>query len=232
MLKEAQDAYDAAADLWQTAKTDLQKAEDAKAQLEKSDPEAAKVNLDELRANLANSKAMESAKGKIRLALQKHVEVVTKLNVVNQLSPDGMRKTKLASKLDQFNKALLVLCEVAGWGPVTVDQEGETTLDGVRYALCARSGQMRIDVTLQVAFAMTDGSELILVDDADILDGKGRNGLFLLLDHSERYAVVGMMLIKLVQAPDLKGAGLGATWWINGAVATPLDEMKAAAKAA
>ena len=80
-----------------------------------------------------------------------------------------------------------------------------------------------------IPFAMIDGSEVIVVDDADILDGKGRNGLFQLLGHSERYAVVGMMLIKLVQAPDLASAEMGKTYWVNGAVTQPLDEVKAKA---
>lgn len=232
ILKGAQDVHAATQTAWLTANGDLTKAKDAKAQLEQEGPKGPAVNLDALRADLNNAKSVESGRAKVRAAVAKHAEVIAKLNLVNALAPDGLRKAKLTSKLDGFNTKLAGLCEVAGWGPVVVDENGEVSLADIMYELCARSGRMRIDVTLQVAFGLIDGSEIFLVDDADMLDGRGRNGLFALLAHTERYCVIGMMLTKSAQTPDLDAVDLGNSYWVNGAVAMPLEDIKTATKAA
>lgn len=227
--KEVLAKYDELRIGYQTVQNDLKKAQDAKAQLESAGDAKAATNLDELRQNLANSKETKNFKDKIRAAVKQHALVIAKLNLVEALAPEGLRQTKMAEKLSAFNEKLAELCGEAGWSIVAVEPDGVVTLDGVRYALCSGSGRARCDVTLQVAFAMLDGSEIILVDEADIFDGKGRNGLFALLTHSERYAVVGMMLTKAAQAPDLSAAELGQTFWISEALAMPLDQFKAKA---
>lgn len=225
---EANKAYEDAQNSYRVVALDLQKAEDAKAQLESSDGEATKVDLEELRTEVNRVKSIIGGKTKIRDALKKHMDVMARLNLVGVLAPEGLRHSKLAEKLDVFNAVLAHHCDTAGWAPVTIDQAGDVSLNGIRYDLCARSGQMRCDVTLQVAFAALDGSEILLVDDADMMDGKGRNGLFALLASTEKHCVVGMMLTKVAQAPDLAAAELGATWWIDEAEAHPLEEYKAA----
>lgn len=232
VLAEAQKARDEAATKYRAARDDLQRAEDAKAQLEKAGAEdGPKVDLDELRTNLANTKAIMAAKEKIRAALKQHTQVIKRLDLAEALAPDGMRKTKLAERLDAFNETLATLCETADWDTVRITPELELTLDDVRYDLCARSGRMRIDVTLQVGLAQLDGSEVLVVDDADMMDGAGRNGLFALLADTGLYCLVAMMLVRPQLAPDLEELGLGGTWWINEAHAISIKEAKEAAAA-
>lgn len=228
VFDEARQKYDEARNTYEVCSKDLRVAQDSKAQLEQSNPDAPKVNIDELRADLKRAEGFAAAKVKIRDAVKKHSEIIARLAVVEVLAPEGLRQTKLTEKLGQFNESLASLCEVASWGPVVIGPDLGVTLNGYRYALCATSGQMRIDVTLQCALAMRDGSELLLVDDADQLDAKGRNGLFALLGHTEKYALVGMMLLKSGQAPDLAAADAGRSYWIDDAQAYDLTEYKAA----
>lgn len=224
----AREKYDAARNTYDVCNKDLKAAEDAKAQLENSNPDAAKVDIDALRADVKAVDGIAAAKTKIRDALKKHMEVVARLDVVAVLAPDGLRSDKLKVKLAKFNEKLGELCEIAGWAAVELTEDLDVELNGYRYAMCATSGQMRCDVTLQVAFAMIDQSEVILVDDADQLDAKGRNGLFALLDHSERYCLVGLMLTKTGQAPELSSLNLGQTYWIEDAESKLLSEVRKA----
>lgn len=227
--KKALAAYDELRVAYQTVQGDIKTAQAAKEQLEGAGPDGPKVNMDELRTNLANTQSVINFKKKIRDALKQHSAIIARLDLVEALSPEGLRQVKLATKIDEFNDRLGALCDVAGWTKVAVDGNGVVTLNGVRYPMCSGSGKARCDVTLQVAFGIMDGSEVLLVDEADILDGKGRNGLFSLLAHTGLYAIVGMMMTKSAQAPDLAAAELGATWWIQDAAAVPLEQIKAKA---
>lgn len=225
--KTAQQAYYDAQTAYKTVKDDLQVAVDAKAHLEKSGTESnATVNLDELRGEVTRVRSIQDAKQKIINAVKKHIEVIARLSLAETLAPEGLRGKKLGAKLDEFNDRLAVLCATADWAEVRIIPDLDVELDGIRYDLCARSGQMRCDVTLQAAFAVLDGSEMLLVDDADMLDAKGRNGLFALLGETERYGIVGMMLTKIAQTPDLDAAEMGASYWVDDAVAHPLADYK------
>lgn len=228
VVDDARKAYEEYQNSYRTAKTDLDKATDAQARLESSDGTESQVNLEELRSEVGRVRSIIAGKTKIRDALKKHMEVIARLSIAETLSPEGLRHKKLGEKLEGFNAQLAALCTTAEWAPVTVDLDGDVALNGYRYDLCARSGQMRCDVTLQVAFAGLDGSEILLVDDAEVLDGKGRNGLFALLASTEKHCVVGMMLTKTAQAPDIAAADLGLTYWVDEAEAYDIAEYKAA----
>lgn len=235
-LENAQRVFDEAKTLRDEAQNkrdvvavDLAAAERAKASVESSDPQAiTPAALEELRDEVTRCKSIQAVKVRIRDALKAHMAVIAKADIVNVLAPEGLRKTKLAARLAAFNEDLAKLCEIAGWDAVTMTPDAKLELAARPYILCAASGRYRCDATLQVAFAKIDGSEILLMDDAEKLDGDGRNGLFALLQHTGRFALVGMMLIRAKEAPDLAKAGIGHTFWIQGAEAHELGKKLAA----
>lgn len=229
VYEKANEALETARNSYRVAELDLQKATDAKAQLEKADPANAAVDLDELRNDVKAAQSVIAGKQKVRDAIKAHAAVLAKLSLVTIMSPEGLRSVKLKDKIDGFNALLAQLCATADWSEVRVTPDGEVSLSGVRYALCSGSGRYRCDVTLQVAFAQLDGSEILLADEADILDAKGRNGLFALLSGTDKYCVVAMMLTKIGTTPDLAKAGLGCSYWIHEAMSQELEVAQQAA---
>jgi hypothetical protein len=159
--------------------------------------------------------------------------------VLDLLAPDGLRARKLGAVVELFNERLAWLCAAAGWRPLTIDTELELAYGGRRYPLLSASEQFRVRVILQVAMAKLDGSALVLIDAADILDGPGRADLFELLRTAGVPAIVCMTLARREQAPDLAVAGLGRTYWIEGpadvaralgaGVTAPIERQAAAA---
>lgn len=222
VLNKAVEAFNEANGKYQTVVKDMQAAKDSKERLETADENAQSINLDELRGEVARIKSIMDAKENITKVLQAHIHILNKVAIVNVLAPEGLRKTKLADKVGHFNAQLKELCDIAEWEAVTVDENGSVWTGKYRYRMTAESERMRADIILQMAFATLDGSEIVLIDRADTLDGKGRNGLFALLQHVGLYAVVAMMLVRIKEAPDLGAAEIGNTFWIHGAQAMPL----------
>jgi hypothetical protein len=142
--------------------------------------------------------------------------------VIGLLSPDGLRATKLAQVLDVFNTELAALCETARWSAVRLDDAGGISYGDRPYGLASTSEQYRVRVTLAVAMAKLDGSDLVIVDGADILDAPSRSGLFTLLDQVGVPALVCMTLPRREMLPDLAAAGIGRSYWLTGGNAEPL----------
>ena len=63
-----------------------------------------------------------------------------------------------------------------------------------------------------------------LIDKADKLDPKGRNGLFNLLAEAGIKAVVATMMARPNLVPDLEGAEIGASYWLKDGIAIPRAE--------
>jgi hypothetical protein len=146
------------------------------------------------------------------------------------LAADGLRAKKLARVVGEFNRILEPLCDAAQWARVTIDPSMTIAYGGRPYgALIATSEQYRVRLILQVAMAQLDGSDMVVIDGADVLDGATRGGLFALLDEAELAALVCMTLTRRDQLPDLAAAELGASYWIEGGVAEPLRQVTEAA---
>jgi hypothetical protein len=148
--------------------------------------------------------------------------------LLEQLAPDGLRGRKLARVLDVFNGSQLApLCEAAGWKAVAIDPAMSLAYGGRPYALLSSSEQYRVRIILQLAMARLDGSELVVIDAADILDAQMRSGLFdLLADPQIPPALVCMTLSRREQLPDLAAAGLGASYWIEAGIAEPIAQRR------
>lgn len=164
-------------------------------------------------------------------------QITAMSNIIGVLGPDGCRKVKLAKVLGIFNEQRLhPLCKAAGWAPVRIETDtGLTVTYGGRpYAALGGHGpqissdQFRTRVILQVAFAALSNDPLVIIDAADILDQRGRNGMFTMLRDAGMPAIVCMTFsakaLKDRKIPDLAAAKLGRTYWIADGVARPISE--------
>jgi hypothetical protein len=159
-----------------------------------------------------------------------HDKIMTNNAVIDILAPDGLRAKKLGHVIELFNEAQLgPLSLAAGWNQVAVDAAMTIAYGGRPYALLSTSEQYRVRATLQVAMARLDGSAMVVLDAADVLDGPTRSGLFDLLDEAGLPALVCLTLTRREQVPDLAADGLGISYWLESGVAQPLYEPEEAA---
>jgi hypothetical protein len=134
-------------------------------------------------------------------AMAKHREIQKNEALIAILDPKGLRRGALVDCVQTFNETHLApIAEVTGWRRVQImlDDDGiGITYGGRPYRHLGQSVQYRVRVTLQVAFAQIDGSELLIVDGADILTPgapDGRGSLFRLLHSLAIPSLVGMTL--------------------------------------
>ena len=151
--------------------------------------------------------------------------------LVAAVGPDGLRKAAMARALGDLNAALNACSEPAGWGTVRIDEALDLWLGAEAFADLSESLQFRVDVTVQVALAAIEQAECVLIDRADMLDSRGRNGLFNMLVAAGLPALVAMTANKAALIPDLGGMEIGRTYWIENGVAEEVGGQ-AAEKAA
>jgi sRNA-binding protein len=152
-----------------------------------------------------------------------HRQVEASQLLIDLLAPDGIRKTRLANVLTSFAESrLLPLSKAAGYQPVTIGQDMEIRYGGrlAREPFVSESQAMRARIILQVGMAQLDQSECILIDKGDKLDKRGRDGLFALLAASGVKAVVAMTMSRPDRMPDLLGAKMGESYWLDRGVTT------------
>lgn len=157
-----------------------------------------------------------AALGQWHDALSKHQAIIRNQHIVAILAPDGLRQTVLADRLSELNDNLAVLCDVADWPRVTVEEGLSVALAGRDYGQLSGGEQFRVRSILQLLFAGMDGSAAVVVDAADILDKPGRNGLFSVIASTGIPALVNMTMNAESDVPDLAKAGLGASYWVAG----------------
>lgn len=145
-------------------------------------------------------------------ATRLHEQISRQAEVVKLLAEDGLRQSALVAALGSFAGELHDITKAAAWRPVTIDADMSISYGGRPVSLCSAGEQFRVRCVLQIAAARRDGSALVILDGADILDRDGRNGLFRVLRGSQ--AVVGMTM-RREDMPDLAKAGIGTSMWIE-----------------
>lgn len=208
--------------------------------------EEAQKKLDESQGNaeamatLAEERrVLEWAESRQRMALAKinatdlHRKIRKNAKLIDILAPDGLRKKKLTQGIAAFNARLAEVSGWAKWAPVRLDADLSPHYGDRPYWACSASARWRARVVLQVAMALSDGSDAVLIDEADILQpGKPRERLFALLVKSGLKALVCMTLSGPDRAPDLAKAKLGMTVWIESGVAQPVGAAAETERAA
>jgi len=160
----------------------------------------------------------------------KHRGITKNQHIIDSLSAKGVRKSKLLRALKGFNDRLKELSATAKWSDVLVTEDLEPTLGGRAYILLSDSEQYRVKAALQIVIAELDGSDLVILDGADILDRKGRDGMFRMLIKGDQKALVGMTLARPDMMPPLEAKDLGRTYWINDGLCQSSTELAEAAE--
>lgn len=142
--------------------------------------------------------------------------------LITVLGPTGLRKKVLIRQLEVLNVRLAAVSAAAKWAAVRIDEDFGAWLGAEPYWLLSESMQYRVRVTLQIAMAQIDDSDLVIIDRADVLDQKGRNGLMMALKKVGMQALVAMTVSSRDKVPDLAAAGLGRSYWIEDGKATPI----------
>lgn len=230
-LGKAKSDFEMAYDVHKEVYDKLRDARAAKTELESLQEGGGEIATDaqvtEARAKVDACQGALNAYDATTKAAYVHTQIVKNALLVDILAQDGLRKRKLASGLKAFNETLEILCKQANWPAVRVDENLKPHYGTRPLWAASASGQWRASVVVQIAMAKMDGSAAVVIDEADILDQKGRNNLFGLLKATGLSALVCMTANKPDLVPDLKKAKLGASYWVSDGVVTGLAELSA-----
>ena len=204
-------------------KGDLENAQKAERQLKQLEKQA-KQQKDPDQAAAAHKAALSRLEMRRRYEHSRtvHARILECLKVEAVLLPTGLRASILVRALDRFNAEVLqVYCDRARWQLVVIHDNFRVTYGGRDYRLISSSEQYRVDVVLRCAFGKADGSELLVVDGAEILDNDGRGQLLQLLHHCQLPALV-CMTGNPAKLPNLADERWGSTWVMEDGVASML----------
>lgn len=182
---------------------------------------ATQEEVDDARAAFVAAQGAVTAATRTEEAEAKHKAIVANAAILEVLAPTGVRQAVLAERHAALNTEIAALCTAADWPEVRIEDDLRITADGRPYVLLAESVKFRARVVIQAVLARHDGSAAIIVDAADILDKGGRNGLFRMLKASGMRALVTMTMNVKADVPNLRGAGLGASYWLAEATLWP-----------
>ena len=191
----------------------------------KTAPADTATNVDDCRTRLKHAEERLAACQAYRNAAKKHDTIQKNQKIIDILAPDGLRLQMLKTATTEINKRLSEISQVTGWQAVKIHDDMSVSYGEYPYILVSKSTQFRAVVSMQMVFAALDGSVMVLIDGADILDTAGRNGLFKMLAWYHGRAIVAMTIIlKKDQSPadavppvDKIG---GCCYWLENGTAT------------
>lgn len=100
-------------------------------------------------------------------------QILSQKELVAALHQNGVRKTKLEERIKQFNSEILTtLSNTLQSENIWLDNDLSLWRGNRPYHLLSRSARYAVRVALQVAIAMADKSELIVIDDMDTLNDR------------------------------------------------------------
>ena len=132
--------------------------------------------------------------------------------IIDALDMSGIRKKAMENGLYRFNLFLLDISKQGGWQQVQVENDLTITLGGRPYVLLSESEKYRVRLTLQISISLMQESQLMIIDGAEILDKKGKNGLFNILLSNKVPALIGMMISDVDKVPNMKKFGVSSYW--------------------
>lgn len=179
-------------------------------------------SVDDCRARVKRAENRLAAWAKRQNAASKHEAISKNQQIIDILAPSGLRQQRLKESLAIINTKLASIAAATGWLPVEIEDDMSISYGDYQYILLSKSTQYRVRVSLQAAFTMLDGSQILLIDGADILDSAGRNGLFKMLTGLQSMAImaiVAMTIDKQDKIPAIEKLG-GCAYWIENGTAT------------
>jgi phage host-nuclease inhibitor protein Gam len=183
-------------------------------------------STEDCRARVARSENRLAAWSRRANAASKHDAIGKNQQIIDILAPDGLRLSHLKQSLAIINTKLASIAAITGWLPVEIEDDMSISYGDYQYVLLSKSTQYRVRISLQATFVLLDGSPMLLIDGADILDSAGRNGLFKMLAQLPATAaamgfqssVVAMTIDKQEKIPAIEKLGGCAYWVENGSV--------------
>ncbi len=147
--------------------------------------------------------------------------------IVSTLDTSGVRQDALIDAAGRFVAAYVKpLIDASGWEQIEIQPDLALFYGGRPWALLSESERYRVCVAMQVAVAVKQKSEALIIDAADILDREGRNGLINMLRDVGIPALVCVTIPSLKDVPDLGAKGLGASYWIRDGLVMPISVAK------
>lgn len=136
-------------------------------------------------------------------------------SIVGILSPKGLRQAVLNEKLTDFNVKLDNISKVTKWEQVRLNSDMTVTWKGWLYPyFISNSAKWKVRLCLQIVIALFNKDELVLIDDAEILDSEHKNSLFKLLTQMPFESIVAMTLPNKEVMPNLEKLN-GVSYWIE-----------------
>jgi len=170
-------------------------------------------NLDEVQKRLENAKIRLQAFQTWQKASEKNDLIVTNIELVKLLGPNGIRKTKLVQALIPMNKLMQRLSEAAGWPITTMNKDYQFLFNEKPYEFCSKSERFQIRVVNQIAIAGREKARTVVIDGIDILSGKDKIGLLKMLQKCKMPALLFCTTPSFEKIPKL--GELGETYFIN-----------------
>jgi hypothetical protein len=178
-------------------------------------PAKGATSVDDCRTVLATAETRLKAFRQKTTADARHRSICTMETLIDKIAPDGIRGEVLQRALKGFNQAMKQFTAVASWRDVELGADFLPTYGGYIYLLLSASAQFRVRVVLQLAMAKLDNSQAVVIDAADFLDRGGRSGLFKAVQVAGLPAMVCVTVDDKEKVPDLKGRGMGLSYWIG-----------------
>ena len=110
-------------------------------------------------------------------AMAAHATATRYTAAAHALGPRGPRGDMIQAGLKRLRGGLAVVSSVAGWPVIAVGDDSHVEVQGRPVELCSESEQWRAQAALQLTVAALDGSGLVVLDRADVLDPPNRKGL-------------------------------------------------------
>lgn len=175
----------------------------------------AQQDMDDAAHAVSHAEMALSISQRIKNAAKISMNISKNANIVEALQPTGVRQSVLAKALSGFNEKLEKICASARWQTVAVTEGMQITYAGREYGWqLSESEKFRCRVALQLAMAEVDQSALVVIDAADILDSKGRNGILALIKSAGRPVIMTMTMNRKEDVPKLSALGI-ESFWIN-----------------
>lgn len=168
------------------------------------------------KANAAKAQSALSAFDAKQRADELHAQIAKNDKLIEILAPEGLRRRKLQEGLALFNAQLELFSAAAGWPTVRFDENLHAHYGTRPIWAASKSGQWRARTIIQITLAKIDSSCAIVLDEADILDSRGRNQLFNAVKQSGLRALIAMTINNPDLVPNLATANIGHSYWIEG----------------
>ena len=156
-------------------------------------------------------------------ANKKFVAITVLDGVINALKPNGIRKDCIEGAFKKLNAMLTALSGIAKWAPVQIEIDGHIRYGDIPFSLLAESEQYRVNAVFQVLISGKEKSRFMIIDRADCLLPKKRDGLMKMVARSKIPTAIFMALPDRESLPVKISKIGGRCYWIENQEASEIN---------